>query len=160
MRFQQLPAFFLVIFIFFETFNPHFNVNLYLHSYWRDLHVRSWCICIDKWVAITKSIQAAVLESLHFTHSASCGMISLVSTLFVHKCRKKGPNGTDIGENLKPVISASKWKPHENCSEPIKEIQIHIEGPFTWKKGQDIHFLARTDRFSKYQTVELFDKNY
>ena len=53
------------------------EVNPYLFSYWRDLHVRSGCVCVDERVAIPHSIQDAVLESLHLTHPGSWGMITL-----------------------------------------------------------------------------------
>ena len=53
------------------------EVNPYMFSYWRDLHVRSGCVCVDERVAIPPSIQDAVLESLHLTHPGSWGMITL-----------------------------------------------------------------------------------
>ena len=65
---------------------------------------------------------------------------------------------TDIDKNLKPIVSASKWRPFLNCSEPIEEIQIDFGGPVTKEKDQDIHFLAYIDHFFKYPTVEVFDK--
>ena len=46
------------------------EVNPYMFSYWRDLHVRSGCVCIEERVAIPHSIQDAVLKSLHLTHPA------------------------------------------------------------------------------------------
>ena len=64
---------------------------------------------------------------------------------------------TDIDKNLKLVVSASKWQPL-NCSEPNEEKQIDFGGPITNEKDQDTHFLACIDRFSKYPTVEVFDK--
>ena len=65
---------------------------------------------------------------------------------------------TDIGKNLKPVVSESKRQPLLNCSEPNEEIKIDFGGHITNEKGQDILFLACIDRFSKYPTVEVFDK--
>ena len=53
------------------------EVKPYLHSYWRDLHVRSGFVCVDERVAILHSIQDAVLESLHLPHPGSWGMIAL-----------------------------------------------------------------------------------
>ena len=50
------------------------DVNPYLHSYWRDLHVRSGCVCVDEIMAFLNSIQDAVLESLHLMHPGSWGM--------------------------------------------------------------------------------------
>ena len=64
---------------------------------------------------------------------------------------------TDIGKNLKPVLPATKWKTLINCSEPNEEIQIDFGGPITNEKDQ-IYFLACIDRFSKYPTVEVFEK--
>ena len=46
-----------------------------------------------------------------------------------------------------------------NCSEPNEEIQLDFGGPITSEKDQDIHFLACIDRFAKYPTVEVFDKD-
>ena len=65
---------------------------------------------------------------------------------------------TDIGKNLTPVVSASKWQLLLNCSELNEEIQIDFAGPITNEKDQGIHFFACIDRFSKYPTVEVFDK--
>ena len=65
---------------------------------------------------------------------------------------------TDIGKNLKPVFSVSKWQPLLNCSEPNEEIQIDFGRPITNEKDQNIHFLTCFDRFSKYPTVAVFDK--
>ena len=105
------------------------EVNLYLFSYWRDLHVRFGCVCVDERVAIPHSIQDAVLESLHLTHPGSWGMISLGQYAFwpyvhceiLNKATQRKPC-TDIGKNLKPVVPASKWKTLLNCSETNEEL--------------------------------------
>ena len=52
------------------------EVNSYLYSYKRDLHIGSGCVCFDERVAIPHSIQDAVLESLHLTHPGSWSMIT------------------------------------------------------------------------------------
>ena len=117
------------------------EVNPYLFSYWRDLHVRSGCVCVDERVAIPHSIQDAVLESLHLTHPGSWGMITLGQYAFwpymhreiLNKAAQCKPC-TDIGRNLKPVIPASKWKPLLPCTEPNGEIQIDFGGPITNEK--------------------------
>ena len=141
------------------------EVNPCLFSYWRDLHVRSGCVCVNERLAIPHSIQDAVLESLHLTHPGSWGMITLGQYAFwpyihreiLNKAAQCKPC-TDIGKNLKPVFPASKWNPLLKCSEPNDEIQIGFGGPITNEKDQDIHFLACIDRFSKYPTVEVIDK--
>ena len=94
------------------------EVNPYLFSFWRDLHVRSGCVCMDENVAIPHSIQDAVLESLHLKHHGSWGTITLGQYAFwpymhreiLNKAAQCKPC-TDIGKNLKPVVPASKWKP-------------------------------------------------
>ena len=53
------------------------EVSHYIHSFWKDLHVKSGCLCVDERVAIPNSIKDAVLESIHMTHPGSWGMISL-----------------------------------------------------------------------------------
>ena len=53
------------------------EVSPYVHSFWKDLHVKSGCLCVDQRVAIPNSIKEAVLESIHMTHPGSWGMISL-----------------------------------------------------------------------------------
>ena len=141
------------------------EVNPYMFSYWRDLHVRSGCVCIDERVAIPHSIQDAFLESLHLTHPSRCGMINLGQYAFgpymhreiLDKAAQCKPC-TDIGKNLETVVPASKRKPLLNCSEPNEEIQIDLGGPITNEKDQDTHFLGCIDRFSKYPTVEVFEK--
>ena len=141
------------------------EVNPYIFSYWRDLHVRSGCVCIDERVAIPHSIQDAVLESLHLTHPGSWGMITLGEYAFwpymqreiLNKAAQCKPC-TDIGRSLKPVVPASKWKPLQTCKEPNEEIEIDFGGPITNEKDRDIYFLACIDRFSKFPTVEVFEK--
>ena len=65
---------------------------------------------------------------------------------------------SEIRKNRKPIIPESKWKPLLNCSDPNEETQSAFGGPITSEKDQDIHFLACIDRFSKYPTVEVFDR--
>ena len=118
------------------------EVNPYMYSYWRDLHVRSGCVCIDERVAIPHFIQDAVLESLHLTHPGSWGMITLGQYAFwpymhreiLNKAAQCNKPCTDIGKNLKPVVPASKCKPLQTCTEPNEEIQIDFGGPIQMKK--------------------------
>ena len=141
------------------------ELNPYLFSYWRDIHVRSGCLCVDERVAMPHSIQDAVLEGLHLTHPGSWGMITFGHYAFwpymhreiLNKAAECKPC-TDIGKNLKPIVPALKWKPLLYSSEPNEEIQIDFGGPITNEKDHYIHFLACIDRFSKYPTAEVFDK--
>ena len=134
------------------------EVNPYLFCYWRDLHARSGCVCVDERVAIPHSIKDAVLESLHLTHPGSCGMITFGQYAFwpymqseiLNKAAQRKPC-TDIGKNLKPVVPASNWKPLLNCTEPNEEIQVDFGGPITNEKDKDIHFLPCIDVFPNTQ---------
>ena len=65
---------------------------------------------------------------------------------------------TVIGKNLKPVIPKYKWHPHNLCHEPNEEIQIDFGGPILNEKDKEIYFLTCIDRYSKYPTVEIFEK--
>ena len=53
------------------------EVSPYIHSFWKDLHEKSGCLCVDECVAIPNSIKEAVLESIQMTHPGSWGMIFL-----------------------------------------------------------------------------------
>ena len=141
------------------------EINPYLYSYWRDLYVRSRCVCVDEPVAIPHSKQDAVLESLHLTRPGSWGMITLgqyavwpyMHREILNKAAQCKPC-TEIGKNLKPIFLAWKRKHLLNCSEPNEEIQIDFGSPIKNENKQDILFLACIDRFYKNPTVEVFDK--
>ena len=140
------------------------EVSTYIHSFWKDLHVKSGCLCVDQRVAIPNSIKEAVLESIHMTHPGSWGMISLSQYAlwpYMHRETLAKTSDcvpcTDIGKNLKPTIPKSNWHPHKACQEPNEEIQIDFGGPIINDKDKDIYFLTCIDRYSKYPTVRIFD---
>ena len=43
-------------------------INPYIHSYWRDLHVRSGCVCVDEQVAIPNVLREALIDDIHSSH--------------------------------------------------------------------------------------------
>ena len=95
------------------------EVSHYIHFFWKDLHVKSGCLCVDERVAILNSIKDAVLESIHMTHPGSWGMISLSQYAWWSSMHReifaKSSDCvpcTDIGKNLKPIIPKSQWHPH------------------------------------------------
>ena len=90
------------------------EIRHYIHSFWKYLHVKSGCLCVDERVAIPNSIKDAVIESIHMTHPGSWGMISLSQYAWrPYKHREilaKTSNCvpcTDICKNLKPIIPKS-----------------------------------------------------
>ena len=49
------------------------QLNPYLLSYWRDLHVSSGCVCMEEKVAITNALEEALTEDVHASHPDSWG---------------------------------------------------------------------------------------
>ena len=138
------------------------EISPYLSSYWRDLNVKHGCVCLDERIAIPKSIKDAVLEDIHSTHPGSFAMLFLAQNIwwpYIHRdilakaseCKAC----TDIGKNLKSVISHRKWIPLPKCSEPNDEIQLDFGGPILNEKGIEQYFLTSIDRYSKYPTAEI-----
>ena len=141
------------------------EVSPYVHSFWKDLHVKSGCLCVDQRVAIPNSIKEVVLESIHMTQPGSWGMISLSQYAwwpYMHrKILAKTSDCvpcTDLGKNLKPIIPKSKWHPQKTCQEPNEEIQIDFGGPLINDQDKYVYFLTCIDRYAKYPTVRIFEK--
>ena len=44
------------------------ELNPFIHSYWKNLHVRSGCVCIDKKVAIPNVLREALIDDIHASH--------------------------------------------------------------------------------------------
>ena len=97
-------------------------LNPSLYSYWRDLHVSSWCVCKDEKVAIPNALKEALIEDPHASHPGSWGMVCmaqhcwwsyinrnlLVKTIECKSC-------TAIGKNIKSVFPAKQFKAHTPC---------------------------------------------
>ena len=137
----------------------------YIHSFWNYLHVKSGCFCVEERVAIPHSIRDAVIESLHMMHPGSLGTISLSNYAwwrYLHREILAKTSDcvpcTGIGKNLKPVIPKSKWRQDKACEDSNKEIQIDFAGLILNKKSKEIYFPICIDRYSKYPTVEFFEK--
>ena len=45
------------------------QISSHIHSFWKDLHVKNGCVCIDDSIAIPKSIKDANVEAIHATPS-------------------------------------------------------------------------------------------
>ena len=143
-------------------------LNAYIHSYWRDLHIRSGCVCIDEKVAIPNVLREAMTDDIRSSHPGTWGMICIATHCwwpYMH--RELIVKATDckpctvIGKNLKPVIPAKQFNLHTfnlPCVEPNQEIQIDFGGPIVVEKGNEVYFLAAIDRYSKYLTACIYDK--
>ena len=55
-----------------KAFNP------YMHSYWREIHVCSGCVCIDEKVAIPNVLREALINDIHSSHPGTWGMICML----------------------------------------------------------------------------------
>ena len=140
-------------------------LNPYIHSYWRDLHVRSGCVCVDEKVAIPNVLREALIDDIHASHPGTWGMICMathcwwpyIQRKLIVKANECKPC-TVIGKNLKSIIPAKQFNPHIPCVEPNQEVQIDFGGPIFDEKGNEVYFLAAIDRFSKYPTAYIYDK--
>ena len=109
------------------------EVSPYVHSFWKDLHVKSGCLCVDERVAIPNSNKDAVLESILMTHPGSWEMISIYQYAWWPYMHREILDKTsdcvpcnEIGKNLKPIVPKSKWHPHKASQKPNEEIQIDL----------------------------------
>ena len=146
-------------------------LNPYIHSYWRDLHVRSGCICIDEKVAIPNVLREALTDDIHASHPGTWGMICMTTHCwwpYMHcklivKANECKPC-TAIGKNPKSVIPAKQFNPHIPCVEPNQEIKIDFGGPSFEEKGTEVYFLAAIDRFLNIllhiSTIKLMDQMF
>ena len=41
------------------------QISPYFHSFWKDLHVKNGCVCIDDRIVIPNSIKEAYVEAIH-----------------------------------------------------------------------------------------------
>ena len=141
------------------------QISPYIHSFWKDLHVKNGCVCIDDRIALPDAIKDASVEAIHATHPGTCGMTDLAIHAWwpymhrdiITKTAKCNPC-VKIGKNLKSIIPAKKWAPLKLCKVPNEEIQIDFEGPIYNEKIQEVYFLACIDRFSEFPTAEVFDR--
>ena len=138
------------------------EISPYLFSYWQDLSVKHGCVCLDERIAIPKSIKDAVLEDIHLAHPGSFAMLSPAQNIWwpyiqrdilakASECKAC----TEIGKNLKSVISHCKWAPLPKCIEPNDEIEIDFGGPILIENGTEQYFITCIDRYSKYPTTEI-----
>ena len=55
------------------------QISPYIHSFWKDSHVKNGCVCIDDRIAIPNSIKDAYVEAIHATHTGSWGMTDMTT---------------------------------------------------------------------------------
>ena len=137
----------------------------YIHTFWKDMHVKNGCVCIDDRIAIPHSIKEAYVEEIHPTNSNSWRMTDMATHAWwpymhrdiISKTAKCNPC-VKIDKNLKTIIPANKWAPLKLCKVSNEEIHIDFGGPIYNDKNQEVFFPACIDRFSKFPTAEVFDR--
>ena len=137
-------------------------LNPYIHSYWRDLHVRSGCVCINEKVANPNVLREAPIDDIQSSHPGTWGMICMATHCwwpYMHRelivKATECITCTVTSKNLKSVFPAKQFNPHIPCVEPNQEIQIDFGGPIFDEKGNEVYFLAAIDRFSEYPTAYI-----
>ena len=119
------------------------ELNPYLHSYWRDLHVSGGCVCVDEKVVVRSALKDELIEDPHASHPGSWGMICMSQhcwwtyrnrDLLVRAIECKPC--TVIGKSLNSIIKLqnSKFPSHKPCIVPNQEIQIVIQVLLILKK--------------------------
>ena len=53
------------------------QISSYMHSFWRDLHVKDGSVCFYDRMAIPNSIKDAYVEAIYATHPRSLGMMDM-----------------------------------------------------------------------------------
>ena len=115
-------------------------LNPYIHSYWRDLHVRFGCVCVGEKVAIPNVLREAMIEDIHPSHPGTWRMTSMamhcwwpyMNRELIGKATECKPC-TAIGKNLISVFPAQQFIPHIPCVEPNQALQIDFGG-YLWRK--------------------------
>ena len=112
------------------------ELNPYLHSYCRNLHVSDGCVCMDEKVAIPNALKDPLIEDLHASHPVIWWMICMAQhcwwphmnrDLLVRAIECKPC--TAVGKNLKSMITAKQFQAHKPCIVTNQVIQIDFAGP-------------------------------
>ena len=67
------------------------QISPYIHTFWKDMHVKNGCVCIDDRIAIPHSIKEAYAEAIHATPSGSWGMTDMATHAwwpYMHRDKK------------------------------------------------------------------------
>ena len=55
------------------------QISPYIHSFWKDLHVKNGCVCIDDRIALPHAIKDAYVDAIHATHPGTWGMTDMAT---------------------------------------------------------------------------------
>ena len=55
------------------------QISPYMHSFWKDLHVKNGSVCIDDRIALPHAIKDVYVEVIHATHPGTWGMTDMAT---------------------------------------------------------------------------------
>ena len=55
------------------------QISPYIISFWKDLHVKNGCVCIDDRIALAHAIKDAYVDAIHATHPGTWGMTDMAT---------------------------------------------------------------------------------
>ena len=55
------------------------QISPYIHSFWKNLHVKNGCVCIDDRIALSHAIKDAYVDTIHATHPGTWGMTDMAT---------------------------------------------------------------------------------
>ena len=125
------------------------QLNPYLLSYWRDLHVSGGCLCMNEKVAIPNALKDALIEYLQASQPGSWGMVNMAQHCWCPYMNRdlsfraiECTPRTALGKNLKPIIPAKQFQAHKPCIFPKQEIQKDYAGPINNGRIHEIYILT------------------
>ena len=55
------------------------QISAYIHSFWKDLHVKNGCVCIDDRIDLPHAIKDAYVDAIHATHPGTWGITDMAT---------------------------------------------------------------------------------
>ena len=55
------------------------QISPYIHSFWKELHVKNGCVCIDDRIALPHAIKDAYVDAIHATRPGTWGMTDMAT---------------------------------------------------------------------------------
>ena len=90
------------------------QISPYIHSFWKNLHLKNGCVCIDDWIAIPNSKKDVYVEAIYSKNPGIWGKTDMATHAwwpYIHrdiitKTAKCNPC-VKIGKNLKSFLLAN-----------------------------------------------------
>ena len=123
------------------------QISLYIHNFWKDLHVKNGCVCIDDRIAIPNSIKDAYVEAIHATHPGSWGMTDMGTHAWwpymhrdiITKMSKCNPCVKIDMETVRweDLISEENWDLEARCDKELEQNRDKLSKDAARRKNAD-----------------------